>query len=211
MGNKRFVNDGHSNWSNHKKLRRLSLIFIPVLLLLLLAAPPRAKVASPPNLMAKANSTRAVAVESTGLLAEPFAPNGPVAYGDDSRTRIILFANNLNLAQGETASAITADAEDGNHQHYPLTVEYVGTVPGFTWMSAVVVRLHDNLGDVGDVLIGITLHNATSNRVRIGIGHVGGGPPDDIPAPVPTPDLGPKFSWSSTLPGRQCLERRHLQ
>jgi hypothetical protein len=34
-------------------------------------------------------------------------------------------------------------------------------------MTAVTVRLNDNLGDVGDVLVGITLHGATSNRVRI--------------------------------------------
>jgi hypothetical protein len=201
MGNKQFANDRNSRWSNHKKARRWSLIFVPVLFLLLLAAPPRARVASPPNLIAKANSTRAVAVESTSLLAEPFAPDGPVSYGNDDRTRVILFANNLNLAQGETASAVTADAEDGNHNHYPLTVEYVGTVPGFTWMSAVVVRLHDNLGDVGDVLVGITLHNATSNRVRLGIGHVGGGPPDDLPAPIPMPDLGPGASFH----GRQLF------
>jgi hypothetical protein len=175
--------------------KNLALVLIPAFLLLLLIAPPRAKVASAPNLMTKTNSTRAIAVESNSLLAEPFAPTAPVAFGQDNRTRVTLFANNLNLFQGETASAVTADAEDANHNHYLLNVEYVGSVPGFSWMSAVVLRLNDNLGDVGDVLVGITLHGATSNRVRVGIGHVGGGPSDDVPPSIPVPDLGPGASF----------------
>jgi hypothetical protein len=112
---------------------------------------------------------------------------------------VILFASNLNLLQGDTAASVTADAEDGNHIHYPLTVEYIGSLPNFSWMTAVTVRLNDNLGDVGDVLVGINLHGAISNRVRIGIGHVGGGPPDDIVLPQPTPDLGPGASLHGKL------------
>jgi len=176
-------------------LYRLALIICVGALLAALFLPVRTpQAASPPSLLAKANSTRAVAVESINLLAEPFAPTTPVAFGQDNRTRIMLFASNLNLQPGETASAVTADAEDGNHIHYPLTVEYVGTVPSFSWMAAVIVRLNNNLGDVGDVLVGVTLHGLTSNRVRVGIGHIGGGPPDDAPPPEPIPDLGPGAS-----------------
>jgi uncharacterized protein (TIGR03437 family) len=92
----------------------------------------------------------------------------------------MLFASNLSLLPGETAANVSATAEDGNHVQYPLTVEYVGSVPGLSGVTSVTVRLHDNLGDVGDVLVGITVHGLTSNRVRIGIGHVGGGPPEVI-------------------------------
>src|SRR5260370_37197115 len=42
------------------------------------------------------------------------------------------------------------------------------------------------MADVGDVLIGISYHGLQSNRVRVGIGHVGDGPPDDAGS-VPTP------------------------
>jgi len=168
---------------------------------LLLFTPRRAQVASPPTLIAKTNSTRAIAVESNSLLAEPFALSAPVRYGQDDRTRIMLFASNLTLQTGEPFSAITVDAEDVNHIHYPLSVEYVGSVPDFPWMTALIVRLNDNLGDVGDVLVGITLHGDTSNRVRVGIGHVGGGPPDDVTPPQPTPDLGP----GASLHGKQLF------
>src|SRR6185295_5996472 len=110
----------HSFWPT--KANKLSFLLLSAVFVVFLIAPPRAQVASPPSLITKVNSTRAVAVESNSLLAEPFAPTAPVAFGQDSRTRITLFANNLNLAQGETASAVTADAEDGNHIHYSLTV-----------------------------------------------------------------------------------------
>ena len=151
------------------------------------------------TLLTQSNSTRAIALDSITDMSEPFPMSEPVRFGTNMRTRVMLFATNLNLNPGENASAVTADAEDGLHTHYPLTVEYVGTVPGFAWMTSVVVRLNDSFGDVGDVLVGITLHGVTSNRVRIGIGHIGGGPPDDPPAPLP--DLGP----GASLHGKQVF------
>ena len=54
------------------------------------------------------------------------------------------------------------------------------------WATAITLRLNDELGDVGDVLVRITYAGSSSNRVRVGIGHVGDGPPDDQNA-VPTP------------------------
>ena len=184
--------------------KRLKLVFTLAILSFLAIAlfkPQTARVAVAPVLLNKINSTRAIAVESTTLLAEPFPTTGPVPFTEDRRTRVILFASGLNLLPGENASAVTGDAEDGDHIRYPLTVEYVGTVPGYDWMTAVIVRLHDNLGDVGDVLVGITVHGATSNRVRVGIGHIGGGPPDDVIPPEPVPDLGP----GASLHGKQLF------
>ena len=157
--------------------------------------------ASAPILLTKPNSTRALAVESVTRLTEPFAPTANIAFSADNRTRVMLFANNLSLAAGETAADVTAAAEDSNHLTYPLMVEYVGGVSNATGVTAVIVRLDDNLGDVGDVLVGITLHGATSNRVRVGIGHVGGGPPDDGAPPQPTPDLGA----GASLHGKQLF------
>lgn len=145
-----------------------------------------------PELITEATTTRAIALESVTWRREPFTPTQAIPFGADNRTRIILFAKNLDLLPGETALAVTAEAEDASRVRYPLTVEYVGKVPGFDWMSMVIVRLHDQLGSVGDVLIGIRLRNVASNRVRVGIGRVGGGPPDDNPQNQP--DLGANAS-----------------
>ena len=165
-----------------------------------------ATAASAPALLSRQNSTRALALESVLQTAEPFSPNQNINFslGADRRTRVILFASNLSLQAGEDASAVTADAEDGTLTHYPLTVEYVGAVPGLAQITALVLRLHDNLGDVGDVLIGITYHAQSSNRVRLGVGHIGGGPPDD-PAPSPTPVATPELGPGASLHGKQLF------
>lgn len=139
-----------------------------------------------PLLISQETSTRAIALESLCLTSEPFALTSPCAWDSDRRTRITLFAMDLRLQAGETFSAVTADAEDATHRHYDLTVEYIAPVPYEEWLSAVVLKLNDDLGDVGDVLVRISYRGVSSNRVRVGIGHVGGGPADDQGA-TPTP------------------------
>ena len=155
---------------------------------------------TPPRLVTRANTTRAIALESVTLNAEPFPLIQTIQFGVDSRTRILLFVENLGLLTGEGAEAVTAEAEDGNHIRYSLVVERVDTVTGYSWMTALVIRLNQNLGDAGDVLIGITVHGRASNRVRVGIGHIGGGPPNDPPTTLPPPDLGAGASLHGNVP-----------
>ena len=139
-----------------------------------------------PILVSHADSTRALAFESVTRQREPFTTSVDIKFGPDSATRIMLFAMNLQLQSGETASAVTADAEDANHIIHALTVEHVGTVPGQPWATSIVLRLKEDLPQTGDVLVRIKYRGAESNRVRIGLGTVGGGPPDDANS-LPTP------------------------
>ncbi len=139
-----------------------------------------------PTLISEATSTRAVAFESVTQKREPFQLTSSVQFSADNRTRIMLFCMNLSLQPGDTLSSITAEAEDGSHRIYPLTVEYIGAVPEQSWVSSVIVRLHDEMNDVGDVLVKLSYRGQASNRVRVGVGHTGGGPADDAGA-VPTP------------------------
>jgi uncharacterized protein GlcG (DUF336 family) len=138
------------------------------------------------TLISEETSTRAVAVDSVTQTHEPFSPTSTVRWGADNRTRIMIFAMGLNLPPGETATSVTAEAEDAAHRIYQLEVEYVGPVPEQEWISSIILRLNEQMSDPGDVLVGITWHGMQSNRVRVGIGHVGDGPPDDTGA-VPTP------------------------
>ena len=179
-------------------------IFVAITVAILGAAlflPSEAQLANAPVLLTRTSSNRAVAVESTSLMAEPFAPNARVPFGQDNRTRVMIFATNVSLLAGETAASVTATAEDVNRIQYPLTVEYVGSVPNLSGVTSLIIRLHDQLGDTGDVLVGITFRGQSSNRVRIGVGHVGGGPPDDVPVPQPTPELGS----GASLRGKQIF------
>jgi uncharacterized protein GlcG (DUF336 family) len=156
--------------------------------------------ATRPILISHPDSTRAISFESVTRRREPFNTSVEVKFGSDFATRIMLFAMNLQLQPGETASDVSADAEDASRTSYPLTVEHVGSVPDQPWASSLVIRLPLNLPQAGDVLVRIKFHGVESNRVRVGIGHVGDGPPDDNNA-IPTPGLtapGPPAGLAAT-------------
>lgn len=143
--------------------------------------------ADQPVLVSEATSTRAIALESVIRMREPFPLTQRFAFSQDARTRVMLFALNLELQPGEEpSSVITADAEDAAHRHYALKVEYAGKVPGQERLTQLILRLNDEMQETGDVLVGIAYGGVASNRVRIGIGYLGGGPADDNGA-IPTP------------------------
>ena len=139
-----------------------------------------------PTLLSQSSNTRAVAFESVTMKAEPFTVDATVPYSPDIRTRLCIFAMDLELLPGEGVNAFTADVQDVSGKIYPLRVEFMGQVPGFPGITMFIVRLADDLGDVGDVLLRLNLHGMGSNRVRVAIGHTGGGPADD-PGAVATP------------------------
>jgi uncharacterized protein GlcG (DUF336 family) len=139
-----------------------------------------------PTLISHPDSTRAIAFDSVTRQREPFSRTTQIKFSPDGATRVMLFAMYLQLQPGDTATAVTADAEDADHNLYQLRVEHVGPVPDQAWVSSVVVRLPENLPATGDVLVRIKYRGVESNRVRVGIGQIGGGPADDLNA-VPTP------------------------
>ncbi len=147
-------------------------------------------------LISDESSTRAIAVHSVTLQREPFTPSSQMSWGNDNRTRIMLFA--MGLDRNAPPAEVSAIAQDGTNRNYTLSVEYIGPVAGQDWVTAVVLRLDDQMNDAGDVLIGISYQGASSNRVRVAIGHVGDGPPDDEGA-APTPGtIAPAVQSSAT-------------
>src|SRR5437764_8708567 len=63
----------------------------------------------------------------------------------------------------------------------------------------VVLRLNDLMtGNLGDVLVRLNPHGMASNRVRVAIGQIGGGPTDDS-APNPAPAIPPGAATPLTL------------
>jgi uncharacterized protein (DUF1800 family) len=166
-------------------VRRFNFLFV-LLIYVLFSSTVAAATNKKPILLSQASSTRAIALESVTFRAEPFSPTTSPAFSSDTRTRVCIFAMDLELLAGEGANAFTSDVQDGSGKIYPLRVEYVGQVPDFPGITMIVVRLADDLGDVGDVLLRVNLHGMSSNRVRVAIGHSGGGPADDVGA-VPTP------------------------
>jgi len=150
-----------------------------------------------PVLLTAPATSRAIALEAITNKAEPFSSLSTVLFGSDARTRIAIFARNTQLADGESVSAISASVEDGAGRTYQFTVENAIALPQVQGVTMLILRVNDDLGDVGDVLLTIRFRGLSSNRVRIGMGHIGGGLPDPNQSPQvsisgnPTSGVGP--------------------
>jgi len=124
---------------------------------------------TPSLLTREDDATRAVALDSVTMMREPFSVVTLNNFSADQRTRLMLFAFNLELLPGETSSAVTVQAEDSSHRIYSLPVEYVGTVPGFDWMTQIVAKLPDEIANAGDMWLTISLRGAPTNKALVNI------------------------------------------
>jgi uncharacterized protein (TIGR03437 family) len=125
--------------------------------------------ALPPVLQTDENTDHAISFDSVTMLHDPYPLTSSFNFSLDKRTRVMLFAINLDLLTGENSSAITARAQDAQMILHPLTVEFVGKVPGLAWLTEVAVVLPGDLPAGQDVLVSVTYHTQTSNQVRIKI------------------------------------------
>jgi predicted MPP superfamily phosphohydrolase len=123
---------------------------------------------SAPRLLTEANSERAVALDSVTKARDPFALLGN-NFSQDQRRRLMLFAVNLDLLPSENLSAVTAQAEDAQHNIYPLSVEFVGKLPQYDWINQIVVKLPTQLGSGNDVWVSVSLRGVVSNKALIAI------------------------------------------
>jgi len=114
-----------------------------------------------PTLLTEENSERAIALESVTFARDPFPRTQALPFGSDARTRVAVFAMNID-------TGVTASSEDSQHTIRPLTVEFVGKVPNFGWLTQVNLVLPGQLAE-GDVLISLTYHGVESNKAVIKI------------------------------------------
>ena len=113
---------------------------------------------------------RAAVLGSQNLGAEPFRVfSEQNFFSPDRRTRINLFAYNLELKAGEDKSVITVEAEDSQHYVYDVPVETVNEVPKFNWITQVTVRLPDELQGIGNAVLRTKLRGVASNSLPIQI------------------------------------------
>src|ERR1043165_9956569 len=133
------------------------------------APPPPPPAPTIPVLLTQGSTNRAIALHSTLFTDEPFTVRTPLNLSSDSRTRIMLFAANLDFLAGETISSITIRGTDSRDNTYDLPVEQVLKVPNNTWLSAIFVRLPDDQTISGDLSINLGMRGGVSNSVRVAI------------------------------------------
>lgn len=123
------------------------------------------------------------------------------AFALDSTVR--LYVTNLELMKDEGASAFRVYIEDEKKRIYRFPILDFQPAAGFDGVYELTVKLRDELGfwqppdENGDVLVNVTWRGLTSNRVRLGLGKIGGEIKDDAGA-VPTPISGVPYKNSNT-------------
>ena len=138
-----------------------------------------------PVLISKDDSTRAYAVDANRWRGRI---NKPIEATKPGRSVVMFLTNVKDLLPGEGANAFRSYAEDGSKREYIFRIESFEPVKGMDWVYAVRVALDPNIESVGDVLVRITWRGMTTNRVRLGVGYAGDGPPNDegsVPTPMP--------------------------
>ena len=124
-----------------------------------------------PVLLLEDGSQDAAALDATLWLRGPFPLVRLLNFGDDLRTRVSLFASNIQLVAGEDQSAVTVSAEDELGITYALAVEHVGPLAGTNGVSQVIVRLPDTVGNAQELRVKLTLRGQSSNVAPIKIAH----------------------------------------
>jgi len=101
-------------------------------------------------------------LNATTFSREPFAAVTPSMPGDDSRTRLSIFASGIRNAQ--TVEALLRDPEG---RQLPLEVEYAGPAPGFFGLDQINVVLTPDLEGLGAARVLLLADGVESNTVSV--------------------------------------------
>jgi beta-glucanase (GH16 family) len=127
-----------------------------------------------PLILSSDNLNQPLAFDSVWLLKEPFSVLSNKNLSSDGRTRLVLLVANLDLQPGDDALLVSATARDSQNNSIPLLVENVSRVPSFDWITQVVVKLPDAIGNLNQVQVSVTARGRTSNEVPINLISGGG-------------------------------------
>ena len=121
----------------------------------------------PPALLTDSASGRALVVQSPLLTREPFTISS-FNLSTDQRTRVMLFASNVDPTTPTTSVTVTAISSQG--VQYQLPVEYLGAMAGTqSAVVSIVVCLPEDATLHGDLTLSLTVGSNHSNNVVFAI------------------------------------------
>lgn len=163
-----------------RKLRQLTNAGVLLCLLVIGVATTARAAATPedaPVLISEPNSTKALLGSPLTKIIKP-----------GRHTEVTFFVTNLDLLAGEGASAFRAEFEDSHRVRYPLEIVRFERTSERKWVYAITVRLGNEIGNIGEVLVRVTWRGMSSNRVRLSVGHEGKIEEDSGAIPTPMPE-----------------------
>ena len=130
-----------------------------------------AQVIAPPDLRLDTSGPavdQLAALDSVFFVRDPFQMTRPAIFPGqeaNARTRVIIFASNLNLAANAPAGSVIVTLVDAQNKTFEIAAEDVRSVPGVDF-SQVIFRLPDNLA-TGTCKVKITVAGRVSNTGTI--------------------------------------------
>ncbi len=118
-----------------------------------------------PKLMTLEASNYLVALDSVTFVSQPFSTSRTFGSGGDGITRLAIFAQNIE--PGVTASQMTVVTEDSAGNLYPLNLEFVGDVPGLSWLKQLNIKLSNTLPTGECLKLRLTVAGVASNDSQI--------------------------------------------
>lgn len=173
---------------NGKFSKIAAVVVAGICFILSIAGQPDPNPNSPsPVLLGGPGSNRVLAAPDTAKARRRGLPAAST-NAFDLNSRIVLYVTNVELMKGEDASAFRVYVEDARGRIYRFPVRDLYPVDDRSGVFALAVELRDDIGYWdeppvrGDVLASVAWRGLESNRLRLGLGTIGGSIKDDPPA-----------------------------
>jgi hypothetical protein len=118
-----------------------------------------------PELLRDGSTNRALVLQSPLFTREPF-PLTSLNLTSDQATRVMLFAVNVDRSTNPTLSVAAVSSQGVPYQ---LPIEHVGSVPGFEFITTLIVRLPQDPTLHGDLSVSLIVGGTRSNSVVFAI------------------------------------------
>jgi hypothetical protein len=118
-----------------------------------------------PELITMDGSEVALALDAFSFTPQPFSLLNSLGFTNDGFIRVMIFAKNFEPVTGP--SQVSVVAKDDQGQTHPVAVEFVGDVPGLSWLKQVNVKIPANTLSGKCVQLRMTVADVNSNDARI--------------------------------------------
>ena len=123
-----------------------------------------------PELIMSDGTELAVALDSVSFVMQPFSFFNPFGFSTDGLIRVMIFATNLDPV---SPSQVLVVAKDGEGKSHPLEVEFMGAVPGQSWLKQLNLKVPSQTLGGKCVQLQLTVAEVNSNNGRVCFGNVG--------------------------------------
>ena len=117
-----------------------------------------------PELMISEGTEFAIALDSVSFTMQPFSLFNSLEFTSDEFLRLMIFATNVEPVG---PSQITVVGTDDLGQAHPLEVEFMGEVPGLSWLKQLNIKVPSRTLGGKCVQLSVTVAEVTSNQGRI--------------------------------------------